>query len=291
MGQSINSLLILGALLAGSVVATPTQAQEGEAGPAKVQSFRAGLVLLDGEAAYAVNPSGGIDALDLQTGKLRWSTAPAKGKDEPGGPNVLAQAGCYWPLAVDGRVLVVRERHPDRQKWKLARLVFLDLSQKGKVVKRFEPAEFPVAWWNDPVFQSIGGAAPRPLPPPPVFRSETHIESGRLLLAWESGSALPAAKQETKRGVIEVDLKSGQVRALPSEKKLTEPTEIVLGERRFTVTDATTLSKGGPGISSTSTFPILQAIDTQTGKSAWQHTLRGGSTVTVNYLAPARPPR
>jgi hypothetical protein len=277
----------LGGLLLGCTLASPIMAQDKGG---KVLQLRQGLVVFDAQAAYAVNPDGGIDALDLQTGKLLWTaspTIPPKGKDGNLTFGPAPEKSCYWPLAVHGRLLVTRERIP--QKGNLVRIVLLDLDQKGKVAKHFAPIEFPVVWWNDPGSQYIGGAGPAPIPPPPVFRCENSIEGGKLLIAWEgiwSDGPLPGSAKQVKKGLFEVDLETGKGRVLPADKKITEPVHIVVSDRKFTVVDSTTNTKPSPGIFVTTTVPNLQATDTTTGKLAWQMKLRGGSTVTINSLAP-----
>ncbi|MFO0970123.1 MAG: hypothetical protein U0793_31615 [Gemmataceae bacterium] len=286
MGTSIKSLFGLATLLVGHMLPTTTAAQEKKPDAATFQTFRGGLVLLDEKAAYAVNPLGCLDALDHQTGRVLWTAFPDGYKEAK---------GCYWPLAVYGRLLVVRERDPDRHEWGKARIAFLDLDQKGKVVKRLEAVEFPVFWWNDPVFQSVGGRPPDPISPAPVYRSESHVQGDKLLIAWRSRTAKPSAKEATKAGVIEVDLESGKVRELPADKALTEPkepAEVTLGERKFVVKDITSESRSGPGggIYSTSTVPTLVVSNPKTAKIAWQYTLRGGSGLTINTLVPTRPP-
>jgi hypothetical protein len=247
----------------------PPDGVKNKEGPAKVQQLRGGLALFDGKVVYVVNPGGGIDARDVETGQVLWTT----------------EKKLYWPLAVHGRLLVVRERDP--QKANLVRLVFLDLDQKGKVVKQCEPVEFPAVWWNDPISHYIGGA-PKPTPLVPVFHSENRIENGKLMIAWETGWIMGLAKDATqvKKGLFAVDLESGKVQVLQAEKSFVEPKEIVVGERKFTVIDVTTQSNPNVGINITSTVPKLLATDTKTGKVAWECVLRGGLTKTVNFLAP-----
>ncbi|MFO0969615.1 MAG: hypothetical protein U0793_28990 [Gemmataceae bacterium] len=299
MAEFIKSLF--GPAVLGLMVAAPLAANDKESTPPKAQkSLRAGLVLVDAKTAYLVNPLGGVDALDLQTGKVLWTAAPPKAEDAKTGPSVFAQE-CFWPMAVTGRLLVVRERNPAPEKSNTVRIVLVDLDHDGAIVKRFPPTEVPVAWWNDHVVRSSGGAAPKPLPPAPVFRSESRIESGRLFIAWESVIPIPATKTAKKSGVIEVDLESGKVRDATADKKhaeINEPEGIVVGERKLLVVDDDGSAPDVPklkeppkvsGVSTTTIVPMLRAIDLRTGKVAWQRVLRGGSTVTINSLAPTRP--
>ena len=286
MGKSTKWLFGLGALLGICFLASPIVAQEKRDAPPMVQkSLRAGLVLLDEKTAYAVSPTGAMDAVDLQTGKVLWTVTPPRAPDT--NASGFEHHGCYWPMAVDGRRLVVRERDSDMHKWKTIRILVLDLNQKGKVVKQFD-AELPGVWWNDPI-RHIAGGARLPPPPVPVFRSESRIEDGKLFVAWESESWwMDRPEKEIKKGesgLIEVDLQSGKVRQRKSDKKTTEPTQIVVGERKLTVIDVTTESRSGP-VTSSSTLPRLQAIDTKTGKVVWQRLLRGGWTFGANGLAP-----
>ncbi len=278
MGKPLKWSFCLGAPLVACLLATGTPAREKAPPARKTHSLRRGLVLLDDRAAYAVNPEGGIDALDLQTGKLLWATPK----------------GSYWPLAIQGNLLLARRRDPGKRN--VIRISSLDLTQKGKVVKESAPIEFPAAWvgpdWNDPVSRYIGGAPPPPLPPGPQFRYEARLDGGKLLMAWEAswegGPFVPGPRQE-KKGVVEVSLAGGGVRLLPSDRKLApvkEPKEIVVGQRKVLVGDVMTRTEPGKGIIATRVIPVLHAIDTRSGKEAWRRPLRGGSTTTINYLAP-----
>jgi hypothetical protein len=278
MGRLLKGSFCLGAALVACLLAAGTPAQEKAPPARQTHSLRAGLVLLDDRAAYAVNPEGGIDVVDLQTGKLLWST----------------QKGSYWPLAVQGNLLLARRREPGKRN--VIRVSSLDLTQKGKVVKESGPIEFPAAWvgpgWNDPVSRYIGGAPPRPIPPGPQVRYEVRLGGGKLLMtweaSWEAGLLPPGIRQEHK-GLVEVSLAGGGVRLLPSDRKLApvkEPKDIVVGQRKLLILDVMTRTEPGKGIITTRIVPVLHAIDTRSGKEAWRRPLRGGSTTTVNYLAP-----
>jgi hypothetical protein len=193
-------------------------------------------------------------------------------------------------LTIHGNLLVTRERGA---KPNVVHITVLDLAQKGKVMKKSDAIEFP-AWvtidWQDATFEHVGGAKRNP----PAFRGattlrrEVRIEKGKVLFAWEADGQPRADEGKAKSGIAEMDLETGKVRMLPADKKLTELKElkeIVVGDRKFTVADITKRS-GTRGISTTSTVPTLQAFNTNTNKLAWQRTLRGGSTTTVNQFAP-----
>jgi hypothetical protein len=127
------------------------------------------------------------------------------------------------------------------------------------------------------------------VPPPPVIHCENYIENGKLLIAWEGSWTVLTGKgaiKEEKKGLFEVDLQTGKGRALPPEKKITEPAQIIVGDRKFTVVDVTTETKPAPGVVITNTVPNLLATDTTTGKVTWNLKLRGGMTVKVKALAP-----
>jgi hypothetical protein len=78
-----------------------------------------GIVDGAGRSGYVANSSGGIDALDLDTGKLLWSS-PAGGR----------------PLALVGRRLVVQSAVKDKPNG--VRVLVLDTTRKGKVLLESE---------------------------------------------------------------------------------------------------------------------------------------------------------
>src|SRR5262249_3929771 len=80
-----------------------------------------GGVLIDPveKAIFAAKTEGGIEAIDITTGKALWQTKKEEGK--------------LWPVAVYGRTLVVRLR--DRP----LRIAALDLDARGKMLWKTEP--------------------------------------------------------------------------------------------------------------------------------------------------------
>src|SRR5438046_10499350 len=95
----------------------------GPARPALAQgkpSFAAlpgGVADPAGKVGYVQAPSGGVDALDLATGKVRWQVAEV----------------CK-PLALAGDRLVCQA--PEKGKANAVRILVLDTRAKGKLLKR-----------------------------------------------------------------------------------------------------------------------------------------------------------
>jgi hypothetical protein len=98
-GSTRTALAVLALLLPASALAQKETEARPEQALHKTLAFEAGIVDLDRVTAYVVNPDRGIDALDIQTGKLLWHT--------PAGD-------WYWPLAViDNRYPPDRGPGPD----------------------------------------------------------------------------------------------------------------------------------------------------------------------------------
>ncbi len=152
--------------------------------------FPNGVADRDGKAGYVHAAAGGVEALDLATGKVLWNfTEPCR------------------PLALMGDRLVCQAA--EKGKANAIRLMMLDVRDKGKVLLRSDPITFP-DW------VSVGTTYGR------SFTSEA-IPDGKdaLVLRWEArawyaGGARPTPEIEARarkheRGAVRVHLDSGRV--------------------------------------------------------------------------------
>jgi hypothetical protein len=179
--------------LALAVAAAPASADEAK--PA-VQFIPSGVTDTAGKKGFVANASGGVDALDLESGKCLWTY-----KD--GGK----------PLAVVGDRLLVQAK--DKDKGNVLRVVFIDIAD-GTKAKESDPIDLP-AW---AVIEEGRGAGHS-------FHSSARLD-GDLLIAWQAGTfywggAAPTPeilKAATKNasGVARVNVESGKVEMLDADK-------------------------------------------------------------------------
>jgi hypothetical protein len=185
-----------------------------------------------GKVGFVPNTSGGIDALDLATGKLLWDTKEA--------PRPL--------LATADRLFA---QAPVRGKSNQVRLVVLDTAQKGKRLLESQPLSFP-DW------VSVGVTHGR------SFASTARLGDGSLLLAWQArawyaGGAAPTPEIERRArkaasGVMRVDLKTGKTEMLegdtvPRGMPLGTPAEVrtaTVAGRTFSLLDRPANIPGNP---------------------------------------------
>jgi outer membrane protein assembly factor BamB len=150
-----------------------------------------GVIPAEGKVLYVQAPKGGVEALDLKTGNVLWSTEE------------FAR-----PLAVVGTKLLVEI--PEKDKANVVRLATLDGADKGKQLSASDPIQLP-DWVN------VGTAHGRSY----TSQGVAVIDKTKLLLRWEArawyaGGARPtpemekAARKEA-RGFAEVDLATGKV--------------------------------------------------------------------------------
>ena len=134
--------------------------------------------------------AGGIDAVDLTTGELRWRNSEAE-----------------RPLLIDGGRLYAQAGTRRNR----LRVLALDLARKGECVFESDPVVFP-GW-------VVTGEAPGR-----SFAARWRLENGRLELTWEAeawsdggghspGLAFPLRKHADGR--VRIDLDSGQAELLP----------------------------------------------------------------------------
>jgi hypothetical protein len=137
------------------------------------------------------NAAGGIDAVDLTSGELRWRNSEAE-----------------RPLLIDGGRLYAQAGTRRNR----LRVLALDLARKGECVFESDPVVFP-GW-------VVTGEAPGR-----SFAGRWRLENNRLLLAWEAeawsdgggrspGLAFPLRKHAD--GLVRIDLDSGQAEMLPA---------------------------------------------------------------------------
>ncbi len=145
----------------------------------------AGLTDAARRTGFFSNASGGIDAVDLTTGELRWRNSEAERPLLLDGGRLYAQAGTR------------RNR---------LRVLALDLARKGEVVFESDAVVFP-GW-------VVTGEAPGR-----SFAAHWRLNDNRLELAWEAeawsdgggrspGLAFPVHKHAD--GLVRIDLDSGQ---------------------------------------------------------------------------------
>jgi hypothetical protein len=208
----------------------------------------------DGKVGYFPNTTGGIDTLDLASGKLLWSTQDAN-----------------RPLLATNDRLYARAQVKDAANQ--VRVVVLDAKQKGKRLLESKSVVFP-GW------VSVGVAYGR------SFAATARLADGSLLLAWEargwySGGARPtpeverAARKEAS-GVARIDLRSGQVEHVANEKIPKDmpprvPGELrtaKVGDRVFAITDKSAANPRQPF----QRQRLLRAVDAS-GKVLWERAI------------------
>ncbi len=173
----------------------PTSKLKLDAGTPKTLAIRGGLLDLDAGIAYLTLPRGGIDAVEMATGKILWSSQAVS-----------------RPLALQGKRLVALS--PETMANSL-RLVVLDCSQKGKILLQSEPVVLP-SW------ASVKGRWGRQLD------CQWQIHKGDFFLKWNAKAwwdegRLPewAPEEATSRnasGVARLSLKSGLVKMLSADE-------------------------------------------------------------------------
>ncbi|HWG46765.1 MAG TPA: hypothetical protein VN688_28640 [Gemmataceae bacterium] len=191
--RRLGPLLLLGLLGSGAARTAPTVLSVPQAGPSSTV-LPGGIADATGRTGFFASAGGGIEALDLATGKVLWHTHEAQRPLLVVKDHLLAQAG------------VKRNR---------LRILRLDLTHKGECDLESDPVVFP-AW------VVTGEALGR------SFSTHWHVEKHQLVLEWEAsawyvGKARPTVEQEMAArkhtsGVALVDLRTGQVEVRPATK-------------------------------------------------------------------------
>jgi len=157
--------------------------------------FRAGVLVNSNEpTVYLMNPKRGIDAVDLSSGKLLWSTTNAA-----------------KPLLLHGRRLVAQAESaaPGNR----LRIVVLDAQDAGKLLLEANvqlPKDTQVA-----IDDGLGI----------TFRTSTRLHDDKVIVSWQYseqhiGGAPPGPNDKVRvtAGAVRIDLKTGNTDSLKSEE-------------------------------------------------------------------------
>jgi hypothetical protein len=154
-----------------------------------------------GAWGFVTNPAGGIDALDLATSKVLWSTAEA-----------------HTPVALAGRDLVALV--PDKVRRNALRVVTFDVEDRGRRPRVSDAVVFP-DW------VSVSPAPGR------SFTTQAWVDGDKLLLRWDArgwyaGAArrtpeIEKAARRSASGVARVDLRTGGLEMFAAEKAPAPP--------------------------------------------------------------------
>jgi hypothetical protein len=158
----------------------------------------------EGRTGYVANGAGGIDALDLATGRRLWSTADAD-----------------RPLAVAGRTLAAQVSG----KHNSLRIAVLDTSQGGKLVSVSDPVVFPdwVGVTYDHTFVCGGTLSKDDL----ILQWQARVAARHP--GWAYGTPERAAS-----GVARINLETGRVE-MPADESATPPrVELPAGAKQLT---------------------------------------------------------
>jgi hypothetical protein len=162
------------------------------------QILPSGVLDPSGKTGYVTNAEGGIDALDLSTGDVLWTSKEARRPVLVVGDQLYAQA-------------------PVKAKANALRVVVLDVTDKGKGVRESEPITFP-EWVSVEERHAHS------------FTATWRLKKGKVILDWEArawygGGARPtpqmeAAARKHAAGRVVVDPESGSVESLPAQKRI-----------------------------------------------------------------------
>jgi hypothetical protein len=169
--------------------------------PSKPVLLPKGVADPSGHTGFVTNPSGGIDAINLTSGKLLWQVDPTQ-----------------RPLIVKGNRLF--SLVPEEKRAHAARVIVLDVDRQGKKILESDPVVFP-AWAS---LHETPGC---------VLRLEAAIDDHDLILRWEAharyvggAAAPPAIREKYKKdasGVVRVNQETGGVTSLPAPPAAPEP--------------------------------------------------------------------
>lgn len=207
-----------------------------------------------GRVGYVAGARGGIDAVDLATGRMLWHTG-----------------GNFTPLLLFNRKVIAQANTPIANE---VRIVALD-AQHGRQVSLSQPLVFP-SWVST---ASAGWGT--------TFRSQAYVEAGTLFFAWQATQrplfGNPPAVTDKNSGIgprplqasgmARVDLITGAALMLPMPARSdlfsvgAPASTVTLGPRTFTVKEeAAAMNADSPR--------LLQCHDAASGKLLWQYPLR-----------------
>lgn len=273
--------LVLLANLVPTTQATPVPDRKaGKDGPHQVTTIAGGIIIDPADnAAYVMNKDGGIDALDLKTGKLLWTAEQKKGE-------------VCWPIGVVDNRLVVRMRDPQRQ----VRIAVLAIDQKGKQLVQSGPLNFSgveAYQWLDDQGTRSGGA--RQVPQFNSFVAREVLDKDKITIDWAGARGFFREKPiQVSYGTLEVDLKTCAVKVIRQlagkpEKPLEAPAldaKANLGTCIFTVEQTQNPGKNSSPVFRVTVFSRkLKATDPH-GKLLWEHPLKGWNYVMDNRPIP-----
>jgi hypothetical protein len=235
LSRGLLPLVVVLALFAGTFAA-------GQDQPKAIQPIRLpgpGVADPAGKIGYFPSVSGGIDALDLATGKLLWTSKDA-------GRPLLATADRLFA-------------HKDvAGKANQFRLVVLDATKGGKKLVETEPITLP--YWV-----SVSVAYGR------SYRSGARLEGDNLYIAWDAhafyaGGARPTpeierAERKDATGVVRIEVATGKVAALDQDKIKAGNFFPVAGDVPSAKAGEWTLSyKDGPARNAKSPFARMRTL-------------------------------
>ncbi|MBI2803669.1 MAG: hypothetical protein HYX68_01635 [Planctomycetes bacterium] len=177
-----------------------------------------------GKVGYFPNTTGGIDALDLTSGRLLWSAIDAKK------PLLATDKRLFAQASVKGKANQVR-------------VAVYDVTLEGKLIFESEPIVFP-DWVSVPV--TYGRS----------FRSSARLDVKGLWLSWEAnafyaGGAAPTeeilkAARKNASGVARIDLDSRKVSAEKGGPVFTGTYNPKVGALTLVTVDGPAKLKGNP---------------------------------------------
>ena len=212
-------------------------------GPATTVALPFGVASPDGSVGYVAGRNGGIDAIDLRTGKLLWSSQEA-----------------FLPiLAVDDAVLVAAPV-PDTPN----AVAILGLSRgSGSLVFESYPMEFP-AWVRLEVSKPCCGGG--------WSAGNASLKGGVLTLAWSATwtcvGGIGILEDESATGTAIIDLETGSA-------ELEEADEIPRPETD--VPETSPLIVAGRALYTDirgEDERLLVAVDAETGKPLWERAIK-----------------
>ncbi len=185
----LATLLLVSGVLSSPILAGPVNTP-----------LPCGLADATGRTGYVASASGGIEAIDLMTGHVLWTSNEAQVPLLVADQRLYAQAGTK------------RNR---------LRIFVYDLNQRGEVLLESDPVVLP-GW-------VITGEAPGH-----SFKAGWDLEQGVLVLNWQARAwyrgkekptpQLEAAARRQGEGKVRIDLTSGKVQHFP-----VEPVPVTLG--------------------------------------------------------------
>jgi hypothetical protein len=221
-----RKFLITAAAVA-SALALPRRALAADKAHATLTMVDEGVLFdTDDHIIYTVNNQGGIDALELKTGKVRWSTPESDKR-------------FYYPVAVVGDRLITRARVREKS-FEAPRTAIAQLSTKdGKELRVSEtltiPAQVqPFQWFETPAGGVDAYRARLKAGFWTAVASE-RVDGDNLLIEWKAiktvgkevtFAAFEETQTEAATGVAVVDLAKGTVKAKDVNEKADLPKTI-----------------------------------------------------------------